>query len=178
MNRALELPHVQKGERVGLREFRMLVAAAIVWESARGTRRDDWKCIRGRTIAAVGRASGVAQLSCRIGRSAFRLCSRISRRRRFMSRSISIVCRAEEAVTNWESGRFTLDDLAWALANCAMLLRFVGGDICGALFPHAICASGSSALSPSSIIRKLAAREPAEIVQIKSRRFRATLAAL
>ena len=39
---------------------------------------------------------------------------------------------AEEAVTNWESGRFTLEDVAWALALLGQGSRIVAGDICGA----------------------------------------------
>jgi hypothetical protein len=42
----------------------------------------------------------------------------------------------EDAVTNWESGRFTLDDLAWGLAQLRSgKARMVAGDICGAFSP-------------------------------------------
>jgi hypothetical protein len=47
--------------------------------------------------------------------------------------TIDLDClRAEEAVTNWESGRFSIVDLAWALAKLRDTCRIVGGDICGA----------------------------------------------
>jgi arginase family enzyme len=47
--------------------------------------------------------------------------------------TIDLDClRAEEAVTNWESGRFTLDDLEWALTELRNGARIVGGDLCGA----------------------------------------------
>jgi hypothetical protein len=51
--------------------------------------------------------------------------------------TIDLDClRAEEAVTNWESGRFTLEDVGWALAQLrASNARIVGGDICGAFSP-------------------------------------------
>jgi arginase family enzyme len=39
---------------------------------------------------------------------------------------------AGEAVTNWENGRFTLDDMTWALAELRRNNRIVSGDICGA----------------------------------------------
>jgi hypothetical protein len=39
---------------------------------------------------------------------------------------------AEEAVTNWESGRFTITDLDWALTKLRESSHIVGGDICGA----------------------------------------------
>ncbi|MEO5754156.1 MAG: hypothetical protein ABIR38_05575 [Chthoniobacterales bacterium] len=43
--------------------------------------------------------------------------------------------RGEEAATNWESGRFTVDDVAWALELLAGGNRIVAGDICGAWSP-------------------------------------------
>jgi hypothetical protein len=47
--------------------------------------------------------------------------------------TIDLDClRAEEAVTNWESGRFTLSDLEWALHRLGETTTIVGGDICGA----------------------------------------------
>jgi arginase family enzyme len=41
----------------------------------------------------------------------------------------------EEAVTNWENGRFTLADLEWALQNLRESAPITGGDICGAYSP-------------------------------------------
>ena len=51
--------------------------------------------------------------------------------------TIDLDClRAEEAVTNWESGRFTVEDVAWALAQLrGSGARIVAGDICGAFSP-------------------------------------------
>jgi len=47
--------------------------------------------------------------------------------------TIDLDClRVEEAVTNWENGRFTILDLAWALAKLRDTCRTVAGDICGA----------------------------------------------
>ena len=47
--------------------------------------------------------------------------------------TIDLDClRVEEAVTNWESGRFTIVDLAWALAKVRESSQIVAGDICGA----------------------------------------------
>ena len=47
--------------------------------------------------------------------------------------TIDLDClRAEEAVTNWESGRFTTLDLEWALRKLRESSRIIGGDICGA----------------------------------------------
>lgn len=41
----------------------------------------------------------------------------------------------EEAATNWENGRFTIADLAWALGKLREFSKIVGGDICGAYSP-------------------------------------------
>ena len=47
--------------------------------------------------------------------------------------TIDLDClRAEEAVTNWESGRFTVADVEWALGGLRESSRIIGGDICGA----------------------------------------------
>jgi hypothetical protein len=50
--------------------------------------------------------------------------------------TIDLDClRAEEAVTNWESGRFSIVDLEWALSRLRGSTRIIGGDICGAFSP-------------------------------------------
>jgi len=51
--------------------------------------------------------------------------------------TIDLDClRSEDAVTNWESGRFTVEDVVWALMQLrASNARIVGGDICGAFSP-------------------------------------------
>lgn len=37
-----------------------------------------------------------------------------------------------DAVTNWENGKFTLDDVAWAVGRLRSETQIVAGDICGA----------------------------------------------
>src|SRR5436190_12498071 len=51
--------------------------------------------------------------------------------------TIDLDClRAEEAVTNWENGRFTLEDVVWALTQLrGSDAQIVGGDLCGAFSP-------------------------------------------
>ena len=47
--------------------------------------------------------------------------------------TIDLDClRIEEAVTNWESGRFTIADLQWGLGKLRESCQVIGGDICGA----------------------------------------------
>ncbi|SDT99296.1 hypothetical protein SAMN05444156_1309 [Verrucomicrobium sp. GAS474] len=40
--------------------------------------------------------------------------------------------RPQEAQTDWENGLFTLDDVAWAVAQVRQAGRLAGGDLCGA----------------------------------------------
>ncbi len=40
--------------------------------------------------------------------------------------------RAEDAVTNWENGRFAAEDVAWALGELSRHATIVAGDLCGA----------------------------------------------
>lgn len=51
--------------------------------------------------------------------------------------TIDLDClRAEDAVTNWESGRFTIEDIEWGITRLrAAKARIVAGDICGAFSP-------------------------------------------
>jgi hypothetical protein len=50
--------------------------------------------------------------------------------------TIDLDClRVEDAVTNWESGRFAIEDVSWALAQLQARAKIVGGDICGAFSP-------------------------------------------
>jgi arginase family enzyme len=50
--------------------------------------------------------------------------------------TIDLDClRADDAITNWESGRFTVDDVSWALTQLRLKTKIVGGDICGAFSP-------------------------------------------
>ena len=50
--------------------------------------------------------------------------------------TIDLDClRSEQATTNWESGRFTVADLEWALEKLREFASIIGGDICGAYSP-------------------------------------------
>jgi hypothetical protein len=47
--------------------------------------------------------------------------------------TIDLDClRIDVAVTNWESGRFSIHDLQWVLGKLREFCRIIGGDICGA----------------------------------------------
>ena len=50
--------------------------------------------------------------------------------------TIDLDCLAPAAVfTNWEQGRFTLNDLVWALGQVRDQAYIIGGDLCGAWSP-------------------------------------------
>jgi hypothetical protein len=50
--------------------------------------------------------------------------------------TIDLDClRANEAVTNWEAGRFAIADLEWALRELRQSSQIIGGDLCGAYSP-------------------------------------------
>ena len=131
VNRALELPHVQKvcvwgcgnfecwwparifGNRAAERAGRLEVHPWADTRSAkeRGRRgailRSDW---RGKFEQFVEQLGGVSVYV-----------------------TIDLDClNRSEAVTNWESGTFTADDVAWALGALRSSARVVGGDMCGA----------------------------------------------
>lgn len=47
--------------------------------------------------------------------------------------TIDLDClQADEAVTNWENGLFTADDIAWAVGRLRDSAKLIGGDVCGA----------------------------------------------
>lgn len=43
--------------------------------------------------------------------------------------------RQEEAITNWENGLFSAQDIAWALGRIRARATLAGGDVCGAYSP-------------------------------------------
>jgi arginase family enzyme len=50
--------------------------------------------------------------------------------------TVDLDCLGEnDAVTNWENGRFTLADLLWAITLLRQKVQIVGGDLCGAFSP-------------------------------------------
>ena len=80
--------------------------------------------------------------------------------------TIDMDCLApEEAVTNWESGRFTVVDLEWALTKLRESCRIVAGDICGA-FSIPVYARRKQRFASEMDHPKLARPESAQIRKI------------
>ncbi len=85
--------------------------------------------------------------------------------------TIDLDClRAEEAVTNWESGRFTLADLEWALTELRNATTIVAGDLCGAFSPP-IYARRKQRFAAEWDRPKLTRPAPAEIRKINAAAF-------
>ncbi len=86
--------------------------------------------------------------------------------------TIDLDClRATDAVTNWESGRFTVDDLEWALGELRNATRIVAGDICGA-FSTPQYARRKQRFVSEMDHPKLSRPEPVEICRINSETLR------
>jgi arginase family enzyme len=86
--------------------------------------------------------------------------------------TIDLDClRAEDAVTNWESGRFALEDVAWGLTQLrASGSNIVAGDICGAFSPPAY-ARRKQRFAAKMDHPKLPARDLAAATKINLRAF-------
>lgn len=85
--------------------------------------------------------------------------------------TIDLDClRPEEAVTNWESGRFAVEDIAWALSQLRSSSPIVGGDICGAFSPP-VYARLKQRFAATMDHPKLPAREREAATKINLRAF-------
>ena len=131
VNRALELPHVQKVSVWGCGNFECWLPAQIFgnraaeragklevhpWADARQAKERDR---RGAILHSNWRAK-FEQFVQAIGGGNVYV-------------TIDLDCLASsDAVTNWENGTFTTGDVAWALGILRNSARVIGGDMCGA----------------------------------------------
>jgi hypothetical protein len=134
INRALELPHVQHVAIWGCGNFECWWPHDIFanrsaqrsgrlevhpWADDRPPEdqqrpgvilQNNWRDLFGKFVADLGRANVYV--------------------------TIDLDClRNEDALTNWENGRFAVADVEWALGKLHAQTRIVGGDICGAYSP-------------------------------------------
>ncbi len=77
---------------------------------------------------------------------------------------------ADAAATNWESGRFTLEDLAWALGILRDAAPIRGGDLCGAYSRQQYARAGQRFVAWYDH-PKLPSRDPAEIERTNQAAF-------
>jgi arginase family enzyme len=134
VNRALELPHVRKVSVWGCGNFECWWPAQL-FGNRRAERRGNLEVhpwADDRSAADQQRRGAILQSDWRERFLAFvRALDRAD-----VYVTIDIDClRASEAVTNWENGRFAVDDVIWALEQIRAQTEIVGGDICGAFSP-------------------------------------------
>ena len=80
---------------------------------------------------------------------------------------------AEDAITNWESGRFAVHDVVWALTQLrASDVRIMAGDICGAFSPPKY-ARVTQRLAAKMDHPKFPPRDLARVRAVNLRAFRA-----
>ena len=86
--------------------------------------------------------------------------------------TIDLDClRADEAVTNWENGRFSVDDVAWAISQLrASGGRILGGDICGA-YSTPVYARAKQRFAAKMDHPKLPHRDPDTVAKVNLRAF-------
>ena len=131
VNRALDLPHVQKVSVWGCGNFECWWPAQMFGNRAaeRAGKLEVHPWADARPLSKQQRRGAILQSNWRekfeqfaadLGSSAVYV-------------TIDLDClHAEEAVTNWENGKFTADDMAWALGELRRQTRVIGGDMCGA----------------------------------------------
>jgi hypothetical protein len=131
VSRALEYPNVEQASVWGCANFELAFPGRLFANTAA------IKSGRLKVHAWAERQSAATQRR-------FDCISRVDWRERFASFAeglrgkaiyvtVDIDClRAEEAVTNWESGLYTAADVAWVIGQLRSAGKVVGGDLCGA----------------------------------------------
>lgn len=169
VNRALELPHVQKVSVWGCGNFECWWPRQIFGNrrAEREGRLEVHAWAEERSPSARERRGAIVRQDWQRRFLAF--AKEIADEPVYVT--IDLDClRAEEAVTNWESGRFTLDDLEWALCELRNAARIAGGDICGAYSPPHY-ARWKQRFASEMDHPKLTLPEPSEVSQINSVAF-------
>ena len=135
VNRALELPHVKKMSVWGCGSFECWWPGRLFGNrrAEREGRLEIYPWADGRPRSDQNHRGAILRLTWRERFAQF--ASALAGENLYVT--IDLDClRAEDAITNWESGRFTLEDVAWALTQLrAAGAQVVGGDLCGAFSP-------------------------------------------
>ena len=135
INRALELPTVQKVSVWGCGNFECWWPRQLFGNrrAERSGELDVHPWADGRPVSQQNRRGAIVSSNWRAKFTQF--AQAISGADVYVT--IDLDClRAEDAVTNWENGRFTVDDVTWALTQLrSAKAPIVAGDICGAFSP-------------------------------------------
>jgi len=132
VNRALELPQVKKISVWGCGNFECWWPWQIFGNrrAERAGRLEVHPWADGRPRADQNRRGAILRANWR--EHFARFVQALAGSKVYVTIDLDCVHR-EEAVTNWESGRFIVEDVAWALLQLReSSARVVGGDICGA----------------------------------------------
>jgi hypothetical protein len=131
VNRALDLPHVRKVSIWGCGNFECWWPAQIFGNRAaeRAGRLDVHPWADARPVGKQQRRGAILQSDWRGKFEDF--VGELDSRAVYVTIDLDSLQRAE-AVTNWENGLFTVEDVAWALGALRSRARVVGGDMCGA----------------------------------------------
>jgi arginase family enzyme len=134
VNRALELPHIKKVSVWGCGNFECWWPGRL-FGNTRAERAgqlevhpwaDDRSAEERRRRGAVVRENWREKFQ--------RFATEMAGRAVYITVDLDCL-RAEDAATNWENGRYTSDDVAWALETLQQSTKIVAGDICGAYSP-------------------------------------------
>ena len=135
VNRALELPHVQKVSVWGCGNFECWWPRQLFGNrrAEREGRLEVYPWADGRPLSEQQRRGAILRTNWRDRFGEF--VEKLGGSNLYIT--IDLDClRSEDAVTNWEAGRFTLEDVVWALKKLRESNgRIVGGDVCGAFSP-------------------------------------------
>ncbi len=131
MNRALDLPQVEHVAVWGCGNFECW-GWRRVWGNHRDVRAGRlavYPWADDRSAAAQARPGSITQGNWREKFASF--AAGLAGRRLYVTVDIDGL-RGEDAVTNWENGRFSAEDVRWALGVLRRHAAIVAGDLCGA----------------------------------------------
>ena len=135
INRALELPHLSKASVWGCGNFECWWPRQLFGNrrAEREGRLEVHPWADDRPPAEQNRRGAILRSNWREKFSEFAASLRESK----IYVTIDLDClRPEDAVTNWESGRFSVEDVVWAIGELRRAnAQIVAGDICGAFSP-------------------------------------------
>jgi arginase family enzyme len=172
VNRALELPRVKKVSVWGCGNFECWWPGRLFGNrrAEREGKLEIYRWAEGRPPSAQTRPGAILAAQWRENFGQFARALAGSN----LYVTIDLDClRAEDAITNWENGRFTTEDVAWALTQLrASGAKIVGGDICGAFSPP-VYARRKQRFAAEMDHPKLPARDPETATKLNLRAFEA-----
>ena len=131
VNRALELPHVRRVSVWGCGNFECWWPHQI-FGNRRAERAGILEVHPWADDRPVKDRQRKGAILCENWRERFeRFLKSLAGTSVYVTIDLDCLC-AEQAVTNWESGRFVITDLDWAVKKLREFSRIIGGDICGA----------------------------------------------